>query len=244
MATMPWFLSNNALARNTEPVPTPQPIDVRSESEKQPRTLIPECYYLDGCVYIEGAFYETSICDNEDILVVGGIMKNGNRATASNSGNEIDVVAPFDSIYVTTYAGWGYEYAPAYNYESGTSFSAAYVSGIAGLLLSEVPHITRQQAVNQIERSTQKIGLADYNIYKTNGTWNSFMGYGLVDAYGTLYTEYTDTTIPDDNLLRGCNIGMHDITSCGYISVRYYSTVSIENNFYLDLGDEIDFICE
>ena len=108
MATMSWFLSNSVFARNTEPVPTPQPIDVRSESKKQPRTLNPECYYLDGCVYIEGAFYETSIS--------GTVTRAGDDNQWSNTanGNTLQIQVPttpgtytltFTLSYGGTYTG-------------------------------------------------------------------------------------------------------------------------------------------
>ncbi|MDR2968337.1 MAG: S8 family serine peptidase [Tannerellaceae bacterium] len=115
-----------------------------------------------------------------NILVVGAIGSNGSRLNTSSYGTALDVVAPGGSIWSTIPQG-------NTDYMSGTSMAAPHVAGIAALILSAYPNLTRQQVVNKIESTTQKVG-GSYSSTsgRPNGTWNSQTGYGLVDAYVAL----------------------------------------------------------
>lgn len=108
MAIMPWFLSNNALAGETDSSQTPQPIVVNSSNHQQPRTLGPSCYYYDGCVYIEGAFYETSISGTvtrvEDSCQWSD-SSNGNTLQIQVSAEPGTYTLTFTMSYGGTYTG-------------------------------------------------------------------------------------------------------------------------------------------
>lgn len=69
-----------------------------------------------------------------DALVVAATDKNDAKAAFSNYGPYIDVSAPGTDIYTTSVSG-GYVNA------NGTSMSAAFVSGLAGLMLSAKPSL-------------------------------------------------------------------------------------------------------
>ena len=123
-----------------------------------------------------------------DILTVGAITESKTRASFSSYGDDLDVVAPGTSIY-STLSGGGY-----YS-QDGTSFSAPYVSGIAGLILSVNPYLMQKEVADIIESTTQKVGGYSYTPHsnRSNGTWNNDMGYGLVDAYKAVFTaKYTN----------------------------------------------------
>lgn len=111
MAIMPWLLSNNVLAGETDPNPKPQPIDVRTGNHQQPRTLGPSCYYYDGCVYIEGAFYETSIS--------GTVTRAGDDNQWSNTanGNTLQILVP-------TTPG---TYTLTFTLSSGVTYTGEYI---------------------------------------------------------------------------------------------------------------------
>jgi subtilisin family serine protease len=116
-------------------------------------------------------------------LVVGAFDRNGNRADFSGYGSSLDVVAPGTEIWTTTWIG-------GYSNPSGTSFATPHVSAIAALILSENPALTQQRVVDIIEQSARKVNPASYNYIRTsgrpNGTWNSQVGYGLVDAHAAV----------------------------------------------------------
>lgn len=107
MAALPSFLLSNGKAY-ADTTPEGQPIVIDKGNHIQPRTLIPECYYLDGCVYIEGAFYETSIS--------GTVTRVGDNNQWSNTanGNTLQIQVPttpgtytltFTLSYGGTYTG-------------------------------------------------------------------------------------------------------------------------------------------
>ena len=109
----------------------------------------------------------------------------GHRASFSNYGSELDVVAPGVNIPTTDLLG-NSGYAPTdYNLAfEGTSAACPHVSAIASLILSINPNLTNSQVSDIIESTARKIGGYSYNtnINRPNGTWNNEMGYGLVNA--------------------------------------------------------------
>lgn len=118
-------------------------------------------------------------------LVVGAINKNGHKASFSNYGSALDVVAPGVSIRTTTCEEENGEYISDYYFAQGTSFAAPHVSGIAALIWAINPNLSASRVRDIIEQSTTKVGNNAYiNEYtRLNGSWNQFYGYGLVNAY-------------------------------------------------------------
>ncbi|MDR2911008.1 MAG: S8 family serine peptidase [Bacteroidales bacterium] len=101
---------------------------------------------------------------HQDVIAVGAVDQNGNRAGFSNYGSALDVVAPGVNILSTTLNGDYYS-------DSGTSFAAPQVSGIAALMLSVNSNLTRQQVTDAIINTA--------NLYPSR---NNEYGYGLVNA--------------------------------------------------------------
>lgn len=118
---------------------------------------------------------------NPDILSVGSITSSGSRSSFSNFGNELDVVAPGSGIYSTLLNN-------TIGLLSGTSMATPHVSGIAALILSVNPNLTGKEVRDIIEKTSQKIGSFSYDSVpgRSNGTWNSEVGYGLVDAFAAV----------------------------------------------------------
>jgi subtilisin family serine protease len=67
-----------------------------------------------------------SLAASDDILTVGAVNNDNKLSAWTNTGEEVDLYAPWDII------GNG----------QGTSFSAAFVSGVAALILEEDPELT------------------------------------------------------------------------------------------------------
>ena len=144
-----------------------------------------------------------------EILTVGAVRKNSlgqikrwkNSNNASAMGDSLDVVAPGVGFYSLKDNN--------YVYDTGTSYAAPHVSGIAALMLSVNPNLTGQQVRDIIETTAQKLGGYNYtntvNPEHPNGTWNFEMGYGLVDAYAAVQKAvnhhndlYIRDTVTDD----------------------------------------------
>jgi len=117
---------------------------------------------------------------NPNVIAVGATDSNNNRASFSNYGNNLDVVAPGVGIYSTTLNN-------TYRASDGTSFAAPIVSGIAALIWSINPSLTGQQVRNFIESTCNK-NIPNFTVTQTrpNGTWNNRLGYRLVDAYAAV----------------------------------------------------------
>ena len=116
-----------------------------------------------------------------EILTIGAITCQGQRWENSSYGNEIDVVAPGDSIFTINPGGTSLFRG------SGTSFAVPHVAGLAALILERNPNLTGQQVRNIIEQNTTKVDASNHP-YATvsgrpNGTWNQYCGYGLINAY-------------------------------------------------------------
>ena len=95
---------------------------------------------------------------------------------------------------------------------NGTSSACPHVSGVAALILSVNPNLHGQEVCNIIEETAKKVrpDLYEYSdtiITRHNGTWNKYMGYGLLDAHRAvlkaafhkIYGDYT-LTICDTNI--------------------------------------------
>ncbi|MDR2936330.1 MAG: S8 family serine peptidase [Rikenellaceae bacterium] len=144
-----------------------------------------------------------------NVIAVGAISFNGMRKSpstpdgenwGSNYGTALDVVAPGVFIPTTDIRGNAGYNPPSpggrvdytdLNYTrwfNGTSAACPHVSGIAALILSQNPSLTQNQVADIIESTAQKVGGYSYATTsgRPNGTWNTQMGHGLVDAYAAL----------------------------------------------------------
>jgi subtilisin family serine protease len=134
-------------------------------------------------VFSSGNQYNSSVnypkAIDSRLLVVGAISQNGDRASFSNYGSALDIVAPGENLRSTTINSG---YATGI---SGTSFAAPQVAGIAALMLSINPSLTQKQVADIIEGAARKVSSYSYATTsgRSNGTWNNQMGYGLVNAY-------------------------------------------------------------
>lgn len=119
---------------------------------------------------------------NTNVISVGATDQNDQRASFSNYGNDLDVVAPGTNIYSTTLYN-------SYTNSNGTSFSSPQISALAGLILCINPNLTSQEVRNILETTTDKGGGYTYTTTSghPNGTWNSQVGYGRVNAMNAVF---------------------------------------------------------
>ena len=120
---------------------------------------------------------------NLNLLTVGASRPDGLKATFSSHGPTLDIVAPGVCVPSTTIGSLTTQ-------DDGTSFAAPHVAGVAALMLSVNPCLTRQQVYDIIEQTAQKLSPAIYAYTTTpnkpNGTWNNKVGYGLLDAFAAV----------------------------------------------------------
>jgi hypothetical protein len=94
----------------------------------------------------------------------------------------LDVVAPGSGILSTSTNVNGVTTM------SGTSMAAPHACGLAALILSSNQCLSGFQVTSIIEQTSQKVGGYSYTTtaVRPNGTWNSQMGYGLIDAFAAV----------------------------------------------------------
>ncbi|MFH9009751.1 type VII secretion-associated serine protease mycosin [Streptomyces sp. NPDC017943] len=113
---------------------------------------------------LDGKPKETYPAAFDGVLAVASSDRNNERAAFSQSGSFVGVAAPGVDI-VSTVPGGGQ------CTDSGTSFSAPFVAGVAALLKEKHPAWSPAQIVTQIERTAER---------SVNGH-DDFVGWGVVD---------------------------------------------------------------
>ena len=147
----------------------------------------------------------------ENVIAVAGTDQNDLKTTSSNFGPWVDVSAPGIDILSTTLGG--------YSFTSGTSFSAPFVSGAAGLLLTLHPEWTPAMIRSQFLHTSEDIDglnpgfegllgkgrlnatlalqpplpILTYQSYSGNGVANFRPDFGsTVDLTVSLFNDWSD----------------------------------------------------
>lgn len=102
----------------------------------------------------------------DEVIAVTCVQDTKFRCDFSNRGSEAELAAPGQDIYTTTITG-------SYDFDSGTSFSAPHVSGLAALVKSADPSLTNQQIRTRLQDTADDLG---------QGGRDSVYGYGLANA--------------------------------------------------------------
>jgi serine protease len=92
--------------------------------------------------------YTTPAC--EGVIVVGATNSSGNRASFSNYGSLVNIMAPGDTILSTFNAGFKDPGAESYGYMSGTSQATPHAAGAVALMLEQQPTLTVEQIKNYL----------------------------------------------------------------------------------------------
>jgi hypothetical protein len=105
----------------------------------------------------------------------------GKRAYFSNTGTQVSLAAPGDSVFGAIAAGSPREYWPRYplpgslaglyGWSSGTSFSTPEVAGAAALVWGANPALTASQVAGILKATASG-----------RGKWNPRLGYGVIDV--------------------------------------------------------------
>lgn len=107
------------------------------------------------------------------VLAVGGLAADGKAEPRSNSGPEVDLVAPWN-VYTTALGG-------GYAKEQGTSMAAPQAAGVAALVWAKYPAMKPYQIRELLRQTAKDIG--------TKG-WDEQTGYGLLQADQALTASY------------------------------------------------------
>ncbi len=140
----------------------------------------------------------------EEVIGVGATDNYNQRATFSNYGEKLDLVAPggyivgsrssYLGVSSTDISGVDGHSSSDYILSSagdliGTSFSAPIVAGVIADILAVNPSLSRDEVKNILYSTTQKVGDINYRS-KDDYTFNEEYGYGLVDANAAVLKAY------------------------------------------------------
>lgn len=117
-----------------------------------------------------GSSYVSYPAAYPQVIAVGAVDTAGSRASFSNYGSGLDIMAPGVQVY-STQGGGGYHYL------AGTSTAVPFVAGVAALMLSINPALTPVEIGTYINVTANDISRTGYD---------TMTGWGIVDAFGAV----------------------------------------------------------
>lgn len=108
----------------------------------------------------------------DEVIAVAATDQYDNKAWFSNWGDWIELAAPGVDIYSTKPGG--------YRYASGTSMACPHVSGVAALIMSQYPNMTRDIVRGQLRWTVDDLG--------SNG-FDEIYGWGRINAQKAVEEE-------------------------------------------------------
>jgi serine protease len=132
-------------------------------------------------------------CNQQNVICVGALDHGGNRASYSNFGAPVDVMAPGgdfadgprEGVLSTFYDSTGTQ--PTYAQNNGTSMAAPHVAGLVSLMAAVNPNLTLQQAETILKATAS----ADFRC-------SEGCGAGLVDAHAAVLSARNGGGTPGD----------------------------------------------
>ncbi|QMU28343.1 GEVED domain-containing protein [Adhaeribacter radiodurans] len=126
---------------------------------------------------------------NYDFVVgVGASNVSDKRASFSNYGGYVDIVAPGVNTITTDRSGIAGYVNDDYTFFDGTSAACPVAAGVVGLMASLRPDYGASNYMIALQKSAEKVGGYEYLTLAGHpyGTWNNEMGYGRVNAFRAL----------------------------------------------------------
>lgn len=174
-----------------------------------------------GCVVVfsSGNDYSSTVnypANLNNVIAVGAINSNNQRADFSNYGTTLDVVAPGVGIYTTDRQGSNGYYSGDYCSDfTGTSAATPIVSGVAALILSRYPNFTSDQVQEVIKKGCSWLSLytKTYPGPYPNGPKNNEIGYGMVHASEAMFQAYKEALVEAEKKKCGIDFKITNNTS-------------------------------
>jgi len=145
--------------------------------------------YTNGALLVAAAGNENGEIDfparYDLVIAVGSVDSNLERASSSNYGPELDLMAPGDEINTTSLNS-------GYSILSGTSLAVPHVAGIAALIKSANQTLTNTQIRNILRNVGQDLGEPGKDDYHGYGLvqYSTFLNLTVVEELPTYYTIY------------------------------------------------------
>lgn len=124
------------------------------------------------------------------VIAVGATDDTDRRASFSNYGTNLDIVAPGVMIY-STQGGTGYQYL------SGTSAAAPHVASVVALMLTVSPALGPEEISSIINQTATDISQTAYDPTTGWGIVNAFRAVEAVSAPRVTITDYPEFVEPN-----------------------------------------------
>ena len=133
-----------------------------------------------GLVFVSAGNANTNpgYADTASLIIVAATGSGDAKSSFSNFGPHIDLSAPGEGIYTTT---WGQGYTTI----SGTSFSAPIAAGVAALVMAANPALTNKQVETILFTTSRDLGTVGRD---------SYFGWGRVNAAAAVAAARSTTT--------------------------------------------------
>ncbi len=112
----------------------------------------------------------------DGVISVAAINRSHDRASFSQYNNQVDLTAPGENVYTTSFTG-------EYTNDSGTSFSAPIVAGACGVLLAANNNLSADQVETALKSTALDLG---------DSGQDDYFGYGLIQLDQALEKVITD----------------------------------------------------
>jgi len=189
---------------------------------------------LNNCLLILAAGNEGQIsymARSDEVLAVG--VSNLDDPAYSH-GLQMDISAHGKQIFSTYYDGGYADYYRTNKYNSGTSFSTPFITGVAGLVLSQNPSLTYIDLKQIMIESTDDIQSTDiFGNWIYEPGWDEYTGYGKVNSFKAVTGLRYNTTASSANLLIE-NLLVGDYIDFYTTSLEYVGRVDISSNNILN----------
>lgn len=148
-------------------------------------------------------------------VAVGALQSDGLITIFSQTGFDLDLVAPGKNIFTTDRTGIdgyndsvgniNYTIDPDFNGVDGTSFATPCAAGVAALLLAKNRNLTPTQ-IRQIMRDTA----VDINPQLYGNGFDEFTGHGLINAAAALdaVPPFVEGDLNTDSFVDGSDLGI------------------------------------
>ena len=125
-----------------------------------------------------------------EVIAVGAIDNSDRRASFSNWGPGLDMMAPGIQIYST-------QGSSSYQYLSGTSTAAPFVAGTAALMLSVNPALTPAEVGDALNSTATDLSITGYDTTTGWGVVNAFRAVASIAGPTATFTTYPSYIPPN-----------------------------------------------
>jgi subtilisin family serine protease len=115
----------------------------------------------------------------ENVIAVGAVNSSGNRASYSNTGSQLEVMAPGGDNSAGILSTYPDESGDLYKYMQGTSMAAPHIAGLTALLFSSEPELQKNN-INTTEMIRERLQQAA--VHPGTDEFSYELGYGLINA--------------------------------------------------------------